>query len=110
MKNLNYKILDTFEHPDFGVIVSIASPELDKLSNDKIKEEIGNLVAILDNETQEKKLIEVSQAEVSTSIINKKNIHICLGNLIELSDIKPNSSIILVAEEENIGVAEKSYR
>ena len=110
MKNLNYKILDSFEHPSGGVIVSIASPELDKLSEDEIKNRVGNQVAILDNDTQEKKLIKVSDIDITSSIIDKKNVHICLGNLIKLSDIKPNSSILIVTEEENIKVVEKLYR
>ena len=95
MKNLNYKIQDWFEHDKFGVIVSIASPELDKLSNDEIKNIVGNRVAILDTDSQEEKWIEVSDIEIASSIIDKKNIHICLGNSIKLSDIKPNSDIVL---------------
>ena len=95
MKNSTYKIQDWFEHPDFGVIVSIANPELDQLSKDEIKDLVGDCIAILDAETQQEKLIKVSQVEVSTSIIDKKNVHICLGNSIELSDIKPNSEIVL---------------
>ena len=109
MKNSNYKIQDWFEHPNFGVIVSIANPELDQLSKGEIKDRIGNLIAILNNDTQEKKLIEVYQVEVSTSIIDKKNVHICLGNLIKLSDIKPNSSIVLLDEELNIEGRDKPY-
>ncbi len=95
MKNLNYKIQDWFEHPNFGIIVSIANPQLDKFSKDEIKGLVGDCIAILDAETQQKKWIQVSQVEVSTSIIDKKNVHICLGNSIKLSDIKPNSDIVL---------------
>ena len=95
MKNLNYKIQDWFEHPDFGIIVSIANPELDQLSKDEIKDLVGDCIAILDAETQQEKRIQVSQVEVSTSIIDKKNINICLGSSIKLSDIKPNSNIVL---------------
>ena len=60
MKNLNYKIQDSFEHPDFGVIVSIANPELDKLSKDEIRNLIGEQVAILDSTSSEKKWAKVS--------------------------------------------------
>ena len=95
MKNLNYKIQDWFEHDKFGVIVSIASPELDKLSNDEIKNLVGNRVAILDTDSQTKKWAKVSEIEIANSIIDKKNINICLGDSIKLSDIKPNSDIIL---------------
>ena len=100
MKNLNYKIQDWFEHPDFGIIVSITNPELDKLSKDEIKDIVGDCIAILDAETQQERWIQVSQVEVSTSIIDKKNVHICLGNSIKLSDIKPDSDIIFATKEE----------
>ena len=73
MKNLNYKIQDWFEHPDFGVIVSIANPELDQLSKNEIKDLVGDCIAILDAETQQERWIQVSQVEVSTSIIDKNN-------------------------------------
>lgn len=108
MKNLNYKIQDWFEHPNFGVIVSIANPELDKLSDDKIKNLVGDCIAILDVETQQKKWTQVSQVEVSTSIIDKKNVHICLGNSIKLSDIKPSSGIILNPKQETIEVKQNT--
>ena len=102
MKNLNYKIQDWFEHDKFGVIVSIASPELDKLSKDEIKNLVGDRVAILDSTFDEKKWAKVSEIEIANSIIDKKNVHICLGNSIKLSDIKPNSDIIFIPKQENI--------
>lgn len=95
MKNLNYKIQDWFEHPDFGVIVSIANPELDKLSNNEIKNLVGDRVAILDTNSHEKKWAKVSEIEIASSIIDKKNVSISLGNSIKLSDIKPNSDLVL---------------
>ena len=104
MKNSTYKIQDWFEHPDFGVIVSITSPELDKLSKDEIKDLVGDYIAILDAETQQEKKIQVSQVEVSTSIIDKKNVNICLGNSIKLSEIKPNSNIIFVSQRAKVEV------
>ena len=102
MENLNYKIQDWFEHPDFGVIISIANPELDQLSKDEIKDLVGDCIAILDTETQQERWIQVSQVEVSTSIIDKKNINICLSNSIKLSEIKPSSSIVLNLKLKNI--------
>ncbi len=102
MKNLTYKIQDWFEHPDFGIIVSIANPKLDQLSKDEIKDLVGDCIAILDAETQRERWIQVSQVEVSTSIIDKKNVNICLGNSIKLSEIKPSSSIILNLKLKNI--------
>ena len=95
MKNLNYKIQDWFEHDKFGIIVSIANPELDKLSNNEIKKLVGDRVAIQDSTFHKKKWAKVSKIEIANSIIDKKNVNICLGNSIKLSDIKPNSNIIL---------------
>lgn len=95
MKNLNYKIQDWFEHDKFGVIVSIASPKLDKLSNDEIKNLVGDRVSILDSTSHQKKWAKVSKIEIANSIVDKKNVNICLGNSIKLSDIKPNSDIVL---------------
>ena len=98
MKNLNYKIQDWFEHDKFGVIVSIASPDLDKLADDEIKNILGDRVAILDSNSHQKKWARVSRIEIANSIIDKKNVSVCLGNSIELSDIKPNSDLILSKE------------
>ncbi|MEM7725864.1 MAG: hypothetical protein AAF208_05760 [Cyanobacteria bacterium P01_A01_bin.45] len=102
MKNLNYKIQDWFEHPDFGVIVSIANPELDKLSNDQIRNIVGDRVVIQHTNSQEKKWAKVSEVEIANSIIDKKNVNICLGNSIKLSEIKPSSSIVLNLKLKNI--------
>lgn len=98
MKNLNYKIQDWFEHDKFGVIVSIASPELDKLSANEIKNLVGDKVAILDSNSHEKKWAKVLRIEIANSIIDKKNVSICLGKSIKLSDIKPNSNLVLSKE------------
>lgn len=95
MKNLNYKIQDWFEHDKFGVIVSIASPELVRLSDDKIKSLVGDRVAIVDSNFHAKKWAKVSRIEIANSIIDKKNVSVCLGNSIKLSDIKPNSNFVL---------------
>jgi hypothetical protein len=108
MKDLNYKIQDWFEHDKFGVIVTIASPELDRLSNDEIRNLVGNRVTILDSTSDQKKWAEVSEIEIANSIIDQKNIHICLGNSIKLSDIKPNSGITLNPKQETIEVKQNT--
>ena len=102
MRDLSYRIQDWFQHDKFGVIISIANPELDRLSNNKIKNLVGDRVAILDSTSDEKKWAKVSEIEIANSIIDKKNIHICLGSSIKLSDIKPNSDIIFIPKQENI--------
>lgn len=95
MKNLNYKIQDWFEHDKFGVIVSIASAELDRLSDDEIKKLVGDRVAILDSNSHEKKWAKVFKIEIANSIVDKKNVSVCLGNSIKLSNIKLNSNLVL---------------
>lgn len=95
MKNLSYRIQDWFELPDFGVIVTIVSPELDKLSDDEIKNLVSDRVAFLDSTSHTKKWAKVSRIEIANSIIDKKNVSFCLGNSIKLSDIKPNSDLVL---------------
>ena len=95
MKNLNYKIQDWFEHDKFGVIVSIVSPELDGLFDDEIKNLVGERVAILDYNSHEKKWAKVLKIEIANSIVDKKNVSVCLGNSIKLLDIKPNSNLVL---------------
>ncbi len=100
MNNLNYKIQDWFQHDKFEVIVSIASPDLDKLSNDEIKNLISDRLIIQDSDSYTKKCVKVSKIKIASSIIDKKNVSICLGNSIELSDIKPNSDIVLTTQKE----------
>ena len=70
--------------------------EIEVLSKDEIKNLVGDRVAILDFTSDEKKWAKVSEIEIANSIIDKKNIHICLGSSIKLSDIKPNSDIIFI--------------
>ena len=96
------KILDYFEHPKFGVVVSTANPKFDDLSNDEIKKIIGDEIVILDADSQEKKSVKVSFIDIATSLIGKKNINICLSDSILLSDIKPNSEFLLLSEADTI--------
>ena len=98
MKNLNYKIQDWFEHPNVGVIISIANPKLDKLSNDEIRNLVGDCVVIKNTDSQETKQAKVFDIRITNSIIDKKNINICLGNSIKLSNIEPNSNLVLSKE------------
>lgn len=92
------KILDYFEHPKLGVIVSTANPKLDNLSNEEIQKLIGDEIVIFDADSQEKKSVKVSLVDIATSLIGKKNINICLSDAIKLSDIKLDSEIILMSE------------
>ena len=100
------KILDYFEHPKFGVIVSTANPEFDHLSNDQIQQIIGDEIVILDADSQSKKSAKVSRIDIATSLIGKKNINICLSDSIKLSDIKPNSEFLLLSEADTTQLAD----
>lgn len=94
------KILDYFEHPQWGVIVSTANPEFDNLSNDKIQHLIGDEIVILDPDSMEKISVKVARIEIATSLIGKKNINICLSDSILLSDLKANSELLLLSEAD----------
>ena len=100
------KILDYFEHPKFGVIVSTANPEFDNLSNEKIQLLIGDEIVILDADSQSKKSVKVSRIDIATSLIGKKNINICLSDSIKLSELQPNSELLLLSEADTTQLAD----
>ena len=100
------KILDYFEHPQFGVIVSTANPEFDNLPNEEIKKRIGNEISILDADDYKKKSVKVKSIDIATSLIGKKNINICLSDSIKLSDINPGASLLLLSEADTTQLAD----
>ena len=100
------KILDYFQHPKFGGIVSIAHPKFENLSNDEIQEIIGEKIVILEADSQSKKSVKVSRIDIATSLIGQKNINICLSDSIKLSDLKPNSELLLLSEADTTQLAD----
>jgi hypothetical protein len=92
------KILDYFEHPQFGVILSTAALEFNCLSDDEIKKRVGDKIIILDANSHELKSLKVSKVEIATSLVGKKNINICLSDSIKLSDLKLGSEIRLPSQ------------
>ena len=100
------KILDYFEHPQFGVIVSTINPEFDNLPDEEIKKRIGNEIFILDADDYKKKSVTVKSIDIATSLIGKKNINICLSDSIKLSDINPRTSLILLSEADTTQLAD----
>ncbi len=100
------KILDYFEHPQFGVIISTANPEFDNLPNEEIKKRIGNEICILAPDYHEKKSVKVKSIDIATSLIGKKNINICLSDSIKLSDINPGASLLLLSEADTTQLAD----
>ncbi len=91
------KILDYFEHPRFGVIVSSTDSKFDNFSDDEIKKRIGDTIVLVSNSHQ-RKLAKVKNVDIATSLTGKKNINICLSDSIKLSDIKPISQLLLLSE------------
>lgn len=92
------KILDYFEHPSLGVVISTTNPEFDNLANDEIKKLIGNKIVILNEDSSERRNVKVSSIDIATSLVGKKNLNLCLDNSISLSELKLNSSIQLISE------------
>ncbi len=91
------KILDCFEHPRFGVIISSADSKFDNFSDDEIKNRIGDTIVLVSNSHQ-RKLVKVKKVDIATSLTGKKNINICLSDSIKLSDIQTNSQLLLLSE------------
>ena len=90
------KILDYFEHPQFGVIVSSTNSKFDNFSDDEIKKRIGDTIVLVSNSRQ-RKFAKVKNVDIATSLTGKKNINICLSDSVNLSDIKPNSQLLLLS-------------
>lgn len=85
---------DVFESKEHGTIIVGINPELDTLSHSEIKTRIGDCIIVRkpDNNEIELKVISV---QISNSLINKKIIGICIGKLVNVSDIPNNSNVYL---------------
>lgn len=106
------KILDYFEHPRFGVIISSTDSKFDNFSDDEIKKRIGDTIVLVSNSHQRKfvnstppetgeacvHFVKVKNIDIATSLIGKKNINICLSDSVKLSDIQPISQLLLLSE------------
>lgn len=73
-----FKISGTFEIQNKGIIIGGVNPELDELNHGEIKDLIGESILVIDLEGN-KHIYNVVSSQISTSIINKKNIGICVG-------------------------------
>lgn len=74
-----------------GIILVGINPELDSLSIPEIKKIIGNYI-LVKNSVNEFKL-EVKSTQISNSLIDKKNIGICVGNSVEIEELKVGSYV-----------------
>nr|WP_246120585.1 hypothetical protein [Cohnella terricola] len=87
-----FEISGYFEVKNKGIVIGGVNPELDNLSYGKIKEMIGESVLVIDSEDNEQ-VFEAVSIQISTSIINKKNIGICIGFPRNIGVIKNGSKV-----------------
>ena len=84
--------LDVFLLPGLGTIVSGTNSDFDSMTNQEIEEYIGERVIIV-NSAGEEIEASIKGIDVSTSLIGKKNVMICLPCSVKPLDIEQNSSI-----------------
>ncbi|GAA0137052.1 hypothetical protein YSY43_38930 [Paenibacillus sp. YSY-4.3] len=87
-----FEISGYFEVMNKGTVIGGVNPELDKLDHGTIKELIGESIIIIDSEDN-KHMFDVVSFQISTSLINKKNIGICIG-FPENIDFLKNGAIV----------------
>lgn len=83
---------DVFELPDLGLIIGATNPALDSLSHEQILNLIGNKVEILKSDGSCIKA-DVIDAEISTSLIGRKNISIRLARSIKAEDVRSGVAV-----------------
>ena len=84
-------VLDSFELPDIGVIISGYNPAFNHVPSDDITQLIGPEIMVFQND--EYLPLKVLNLDISRSVIGQVNINICLGDQILLSDIQQNSPV-----------------
>lgn len=87
-----FEISGYFEVKNQGTVIGGVNPELDNLSDGKIRDLIGESIIVIDSENN-KQVFDVVSFQISTSIINKKNIGICIGFL-ENTDFLKKSAVV----------------
>ncbi|CAM3425434.1 MULTISPECIES: hypothetical protein [Paenibacillus] len=80
-----------FDHKEKGTIIVGINPELDSLSYPEIKSRIGDRILIVNGCQQN--IYEVQSIQISTSMANKKNIGISIGEKATKKDIKEGSVV-----------------
>ena len=92
------KIEDCFVLPEKGVVLSGANVQLDDLSTEIIKEMIGEVI-IVENNRGKLTTFKVESVDISSSLIGKKNICICLGQKVKIMDIEIGYCIWSIIEK-----------
>lgn len=86
------RILDMFELPDLGLIISGDNPEFDPMPKDHIRSVIGEKVEI-HKANGSKLTVDVLGVDVSTSLIGKKSISIRVGANIKKEDLERGAMV-----------------
>jgi hypothetical protein len=86
------EVTDVFELPEHGVIISGVNPELDSLSKAEIRRLIGQRVTIRSPEGGKIDL-EINDIDAPSSLIGRRNIQICVGFSVGVSDLKVGSVV-----------------
>jgi len=86
------KIEDSFLIAKTGLIVSGVNSEIDALSKDEVKAEIGTLVRIVLPNGEEIDT-QVREVLISDSLVGKKNISIALGEINGVTKIDKGSML-----------------
>jgi len=85
------KIEDSFLIEEIGLIVSGINYQVDALSKDEVKSEIGTKVRIVLPGGKEVVDANVREVLISDSLIGKKNISIALGEINGVTEIDRGS-------------------
>ena len=86
------KVGDVFESSEYGTILVGINPDLDDLSHDQLKKRIHNHIVVRTPDNKEFPIGVVS-VQISSSLMNKKSIGICVGKSINQSEIPINSVV-----------------
>ena len=92
------QVADCFKRPNTGIIISGHNRDLDGLNTNEIKKYIGTKILIKNPDNTEI-IVEGVVVDVGTSLLGRKNIHICLPGSIELLDIKTEATVFTLSDE-----------
>ncbi|MFD0671904.1 hypothetical protein [Cohnella sp. GCM10027633] len=73
-----FTITGYFKVENIGIVIGGVNPEFDHMSHREIKALIGTSILVIDSDNN-KHIFDVVSSQISTSIVNKKNIGICVG-------------------------------
>jgi hypothetical protein len=86
------QILDLFELPGLGLVISGTNSNLNDLTNDQIKKYVGNEVLIKKSDNSSVEISDI-KVDIGTSLIGQKNINICLPDGFKASELEANATV-----------------